>query len=90
MLPEGEGETPPEGEGELSAEGEGEILPEGEGEILPEGEGEGEMTFEGEGEDESDACGCCNSSSTKTLLGDWLMIGLAFMMLAAFGSKSKR
>jgi|GEM_PF-1427494 len=90
VLPEGEGETPPEGEGELSAEGEGEILPEGEGEILPEGEGEGEMTFEGEGEDESDACGCCNSSSTKTLLGDWLMIGLAFMMLAAFGSKSKR
>lgn len=82
---EGEGEMPNEGEGETTLEGEGEALPEGES--LPEGEGErpaegeGETTLEGEGEEESG--GCFGTSSTKNLLSDWFLIGLALATLAA-------
>ena len=87
--PEGEGEILLEGEGEVLPEGEGEVLTEGEGEVLS--EGEGEVLSEGEGEGEGEACGCCSASSksAKTLLGDWLLVGLALMALAAFGAGIK-
>ena len=96
---EGEGETSIEDEGEVALEGEGEILPEGEGETTLEGEAtvEGETLAEGEGEDEGEgeiedeSCGCCASSSKSldTLLGDWLMIGLALMALAVVSHRIK-
>ena len=77
---EGEGEPPLEGEGEVSVEGEGEIL-------------EGEPT-----EGEPEACGCCESS-TKDLepeqlfertLGDWLLVGLSLLTLAALENRHNR
>lgn len=68
-------------------------LPEGE---LVEGEREGEGEGDGEGEDE--ACGCCkptdkNMTPTevfKRMLGDWLIIGIAWMVLLAIAVTSKR
>ena len=91
-----EGETIVEGEGEVMLEGEGA----GEGEANTEGEsmseGEAETvegeTAEGEGEagGKADSCGCSATSSTKTLLGDWLMIGLALIALAVLRSKMER
>ena len=84
---EGEGEVLPEGEGESEGEApnEGELALEGESEPL-----EGE-TIEGEGEDggQADSCGCSAASSTKNLLGDWLMIGLVLMVLASLSPEIK-
>jgi hypothetical protein len=46
---------------------------------------------EGEGEDEDDRCGCCRNhgnskvsvETVKRMLGDWLLIGLSLLILAA-------
>lgn len=101
--PEGEGEAPLEGEeegelpieGEIPAEGEGEASTEGEGETPAEGEvpAEGEGESEGEGEDEeggccAGGCGCSpEETSLKRWLGDYLLIGVAVMILTAFRRK---
>ena len=102
---EGEGEPQIEGEpaeGEFTGdEGEGEVLPEGENE--GEAPTEGESTFEGEpettegetteGEGEAggkiDSCGCAAAPSAKSLLGDWLLMGLALMVFASLNPKMK-
>ncbi len=75
-----EGEPPVEGEGETPAEDEGELA-EDEGEPQ-EGEIEEGESVEGESvEGEDEYYGCCNSSSAKALIGDWLIVGLALLVL---------
>lgn len=85
-----EGETPVEGEGEAPGEGEGEAPVEGEGEAQVEYEGETPVEGEGEGAGEEDSCGCYAAPSTKALLGDWLLMGLALMVLASLSTKMKQ
>lgn len=88
---EGEGETP--AEGEVPEEGEGEPVSEGEPSLEGEGEApvEGE-SMEGEGEsEEGESCGCCKAADKnlvpreglERMLGDWLLIGLSTLTLAA-------
>jgi|GEM_PF-2150024 len=85
-----EGEVPVEGEGEAPAEGEGETLIEGEGEAQVEYEGETPAEGEGEEGGKEDSCGCYDAPSTKALLGDWLLMGLALMVFASLNPKMKQ
>jgi|GEM_PF-2353499 len=78
------GKAPIEGEVEVQDEGEGESASEGEcveGENAAEGE-----VVEGEGEPQVDAQGGCTRkalSTPKRLLGDWLLVGMTLICLAA-------
>lgn len=76
VISKGKAPVQNEGEGESSIEGEGEVLTEGEGETSSEGEGEDVETG-------TTCTGCTGAKSLNGFVGDWLLVGIALMGLAA-------